>query len=228
MRFTMMCIGSTGDVRPYVLLGKELKNRGHQVKIATFESFREMIEKEGLTIHPISGSATDLMASIMRPGISGLAFLQNFEAAIRDIAPMLISDLQNACEDAEAALEGTMLSIGQVHTGYDATFPKDVVIQQSIVHLTSVFEDTVIDLVINGDKPEQYTSRPNVSFSVPLDDMRVVILITTPSGVREEKFNMVCSKGIMEVSIISSEAGEHRVQIYMDDELMVDEVYDFE
>jgi len=104
MRFTMMCIGSTGDVRPYVLLGKELKNRGHQVKIATFESFREMIEKEGLTIHPISGSATDLMASIMRPGISGLAFLQNFEAAIRDIAPMLISDLQNACEDAEAAL----------------------------------------------------------------------------------------------------------------------------
>ena len=63
---------------------------------------------------------------------------------------------------------------------------------------------------------------------MPLDDMRVVILITTPSGVREEKFNMVCSKGFMEVSVISSEAGEHRVQIYMDDELMVDEVYDFE
>ena len=104
MRFTMMCIGSTGDVRPYVLLGKELKSRGHQVKIATFESFREMIEKEGLTIHPISGSATDLMASIMRPGVSGFAFLQNFEAAIRDIAPMLISDLQKACEDAEVAL----------------------------------------------------------------------------------------------------------------------------
>ena len=33
MRISMVAIGSTGDVRPYVLLGKELKKRGHEVTI---------------------------------------------------------------------------------------------------------------------------------------------------------------------------------------------------
>ena len=192
----------------------------------------DLLLASGLSHYRIETVRSDYQAGIIvaqepAPGgwASKLGECVLYISAKSDIVPDLTGF---SLEDAEAALEGTMLSIGQVYTGYDATFPKDVVIQQSIVHLTSVFEDTVIDLVINGDKPEQYTSRPNVSFSVPLDDMRVVILITTPSGVREEKFNMVCSKGFMEVSVISSEAGEHRVQIYMDDELMVDEVYDFE
>ena len=30
MRITMFCIGSTGDVRPYIVLGRELKARGHE------------------------------------------------------------------------------------------------------------------------------------------------------------------------------------------------------
>ena len=193
---------------------------------------RDLLQASGLSHCRIETVRSDYQTGIIvsqepAPGdwASKLSECVLYISAKSDIVPDLTGF---SIEDAEAALEGTMLSIGQVYVGYDATFPKDVVIQQSIAHLTSVFEDTVIDLVINGDKPEQYTTRPNVIFSVPLDDMRVVIVITTPSGAREEKFNMVCSKGIMEVSIISSEAGEHRVQIYMDDELMVDEVYDFE
>ena len=36
MRINMVSIGSTGDVRPYVLLGSELKRRGHEVTIVAF------------------------------------------------------------------------------------------------------------------------------------------------------------------------------------------------
>jgi len=158
-------------------------------------------------------------------GASKLSECVLYVSAKSEIVPDLKGFSPEAAMDA---LAGTMLSVGNITEGYDAAFPKGVIIDQSIAHDTNIFEDTVIDLVVNGDKPAQYSAYPNVRFSVPLDDMHVVILVTTPSGVQEEKFNMVCSKGIMEVSVISSESGDHRVQIYMDDELMVDEVYDFQ
>ena len=39
MHIHMVAIGSTGDVRPYVLLGKELRRRGHEVTIVAFANF---------------------------------------------------------------------------------------------------------------------------------------------------------------------------------------------
>ena len=39
MKISMLCIGSTGDVRPYMLLGKELKKRGHTITVASFAPF---------------------------------------------------------------------------------------------------------------------------------------------------------------------------------------------
>ena len=48
MRIAMICIGSTGDVRPYIVLGRELKRRGHQVTITAFSDFEKTITDEGL------------------------------------------------------------------------------------------------------------------------------------------------------------------------------------
>ena len=39
MKITMITLGSTGDVRPYMLLGRELHERGHEVTIAAFAPF---------------------------------------------------------------------------------------------------------------------------------------------------------------------------------------------
>ena len=52
MRITMICIGSTGDVRPYLVLGRELKRRGHEVSICAFASFESTVKGEGLTLSP--------------------------------------------------------------------------------------------------------------------------------------------------------------------------------
>ena len=41
MKITMFAIGSTGDVRPYCLLGRELKRRGHEITIAAFSGFEK-------------------------------------------------------------------------------------------------------------------------------------------------------------------------------------------
>lgn len=41
MLFSMVAIGSTGDVRPYILLGRELQRRGHQTRLIAFAPFEE-------------------------------------------------------------------------------------------------------------------------------------------------------------------------------------------
>lgn len=138
----------------------------------------------------------------------------------------VVPDLRGyTLEAARAALEGTMLSLGEITEGYDASLPDGVVIDQSLEAKTSVFAETTIDLVLNGERPERYSAL--VSFSVPLADMEVSIVVTAPSGEESEKFRQVCS-GQVQISLSSAESGEHRVQIYMDGKLMRDDFYDFQ
>ena len=104
MRITMLALGSTGDVRPYTLLGQELRARGHQVTIASFSRFAGMVEEAGITFFPVSGDAEKLMAAIMASDAAGLGFLPHFEKSVREIVPELIQDLSDSCAGADAMI----------------------------------------------------------------------------------------------------------------------------
>ena len=104
MRITMICIGSTGDVRPYIVLGRELKRRGHDVKIAAFDTFEAAVRKEGMRFHPISGDVRDFMATIMSKGANGTAFLKQVRNSLVDIIDPFLEDIEAACDDAEALI----------------------------------------------------------------------------------------------------------------------------
>ena len=104
MRITMICIGSTGDVRPYIVLGRELKRRGHDVKIAAFDTFEQVVKKEGMRFHPISGDVRDFMATIMSKGANGVTFLRQVRNSLVDIIDPFLEDLEAACDDAEALI----------------------------------------------------------------------------------------------------------------------------
>jgi len=47
LRITITSTGSRGDIQPFAALGMELKERGHYVRFATNESFRDLIEPFG-------------------------------------------------------------------------------------------------------------------------------------------------------------------------------------
>ena len=102
MRITMLTMGSTGDVRPYMLLGRELASRGHQVTVGTFSVFRRMIEDAGLRFFPLSGNAEKMMASIMDPDASVLTYLPRLEKSLKAVLPDLLADLSAACDGADA------------------------------------------------------------------------------------------------------------------------------
>lgn len=104
MKITMIAIGSTGDVRPYMLLGRELKARGHEVTVASFAPFEPMLTEAGLGFFKISGDVVEMMNSLMKPGGNGVRVLTSLEKTIRGVAPILLDDLMRSCEGADALI----------------------------------------------------------------------------------------------------------------------------
>ena len=104
MRISMVAIGSTGDVRPYVLLGTELKKRGHEVTIVCFDMTEKMVTEAGLNFAPLAGSVKDIFMAVMTPGTNGFTFLPKFKNALLDDLPQFLHTLEEGCKDAEAII----------------------------------------------------------------------------------------------------------------------------
>ena len=104
MKITMLAVGSTGDVRPFLLLGRELTHRGHQVTIASFSDFEETVVQAGLTFYPLSGSAKRFIQSIMSPESGSLTYLPRLMKEMRSVVSSLIQDMDDSCRSAEAMI----------------------------------------------------------------------------------------------------------------------------
>ena len=105
MKITMLTVGSTGDVRPYILLGRELLSRGHRITIATFSRFREDIEAAGLSYFPLSGDAEEIC-----PFDEPAAIAYNRDGDRLHLAGNLL--LKNGSGQPYALIRGTFLVIG--------------------------------------------------------------------------------------------------------------------
>jgi sterol 3beta-glucosyltransferase len=53
MHISILCLGSHGDVQPFVTLGTALQRAGQNVRLITAENFRTMVEAQQLDFHPI-------------------------------------------------------------------------------------------------------------------------------------------------------------------------------
>ncbi len=59
----IICLGSRGDVLPYAAVGQALRARGHRVRVAAFENFRDLVTGMGLEYAPIRGDSRALLAA---------------------------------------------------------------------------------------------------------------------------------------------------------------------
>ncbi len=53
MRITLLIAGTRGDVQPAIALGVGLKKAGYEVRLVTFEAFRELAFEHDLDYRPI-------------------------------------------------------------------------------------------------------------------------------------------------------------------------------
>jgi len=97
----MVCIGSVGDVKPYVLLGKELQKQGNDVAFCAFAEFESYVLKNGLRFYPLSGDAHAFIRNVMKPGTKGVTYIKQVLDIFREIIDPFLNDLQTACADAD-------------------------------------------------------------------------------------------------------------------------------
>jgi UDP:flavonoid glycosyltransferase YjiC (YdhE family) len=84
MHITILALGSHGDVLPFAVLGQGLREAGHEVRMVTYEGFRELVASRGLELFPVRGDAQDLMG-----GGAGLALAESGTNILRGLKAML-------------------------------------------------------------------------------------------------------------------------------------------
>ena len=105
-------MGSLGDLHPKIALGLELRNRGHDVLIATWEGYREKIDQLGFEFRPmrpnVDQNDKELLADLMHPS-------KGPEKVIRQLVfPYLhemFDDLFAACDKADLIVTGEIVYV---------------------------------------------------------------------------------------------------------------------
>jgi sterol 3beta-glucosyltransferase len=63
MKIAILTLGTRGDIQPYAILGKALKERGHQVTLSTAKNFQELVLSYQLDFLPIDADFQEVIAS---------------------------------------------------------------------------------------------------------------------------------------------------------------------
>ncbi|MBD3241030.1 MAG: glycosyltransferase [Chitinivibrionales bacterium] len=109
MDIAILALGSEGDVRPYVAVGRELCRRGHAARIVTHGRFAELVESNRLGCVPLSLDPKDMIMSSAGRGVTGggVNRLRSFRRFLHLLRPAMIDtafECARACEGAHAVV----------------------------------------------------------------------------------------------------------------------------
>ena len=102
-RILFSTFGSYGDLYPYLALGNEMRSRGHEVTLATSETYRTRVEAEGLRFHPVH-------PDVSMEDREMLAYVMDAKHGTERIVRYLASIVRDSYRDIEhAAAEADLL-----------------------------------------------------------------------------------------------------------------------
>ena len=104
LNIVVMVIGSRGDIQPFLKLGKNLKEYGHRVRIATHPAFKDFVQHDsGLEFFSVGGDPAELMAFMVKnPGMipTMQTFKQGEVGRRRDQMAEMFEGFWRACINA--------------------------------------------------------------------------------------------------------------------------------
>ncbi|KAK0535478.1 Sterol 3-beta-glucosyltransferase [Tilletia horrida] len=112
LHFTMLTIGSRGDVQPYIALSKRLLAEGHRVRIATHGEFREWIEGHDIEFYEVGGDPAELMRICVENGTFTLSFLKESVTKFRGWLDDLLVSSWEACQGTDIVIESPSAMAG--------------------------------------------------------------------------------------------------------------------
>jgi sterol 3beta-glucosyltransferase len=102
MKIALLTLGTRGDVQPYAVLGKALKNSGHEVTLSTGKNFSRLAHAYGLKFIPVEA---DFQALINSP--EGKAMMKNPFLARKHfrsvVQPMMLEAMKRFFDVAQEA-----------------------------------------------------------------------------------------------------------------------------
>ncbi len=111
MNIGIITIGTRGDIEPFIALGKGLKKRGHHVRIAAFNIFKDYIESNGFEYSPLAGDAVETMRLLIGQQVSFYEYFGNLEKLLNPIKKQFLADIERACLGVDAILYTVLGSV---------------------------------------------------------------------------------------------------------------------
>lgn len=105
LHFTILTIGSRGDVQPFVALAKGLVDEGHRVRLATHAEFGPWIEQHGVEFREIGGDPAELMRICVENGTFTLSFFREGVTKFRGWLDDLLVSCWEACQGTDVIIE---------------------------------------------------------------------------------------------------------------------------
>ena len=105
MKITAIGIGTRGDVQPLVELGVEMKRRGHDYRVASFEDFKPMIIDKGLEYIHLDGKAERLTQYLITEYVKPADFLPGYRKFYEEI-PRVLDQIADAVKGSDVAMYG--------------------------------------------------------------------------------------------------------------------------
>lgn len=87
MKISILCVGSTGDVRPCVVLSQGLIKRNHSVTIIADERFRDSVVSSGAEFAAFPGDVDEYMNIVTNPKIPWYELLRKMREYIARLNP---------------------------------------------------------------------------------------------------------------------------------------------
>jgi UDP:flavonoid glycosyltransferase YjiC (YdhE family) len=106
VRIRIITIGSQGDLRPYVALGRGLQAAGHDVRIATHPGFEPLVRSCGLDFAPVAGDPREQednpqVRALLDDGQNVLRWMRTIRDVDLPLMRQRLRDCWDACRDAD-------------------------------------------------------------------------------------------------------------------------------
>ena len=111
-RITLITIGSTGDLYPFIALGMGLKDTGYQVTLASHFPYRDKVESHGLSFFPLPGDPYAIVHSeegrdLLETSTNPVDFTREFMNTAGGLMADLYEDIHQACQGSVLLIVST-------------------------------------------------------------------------------------------------------------------------
>ncbi|MGE5124234.1 MAG: glycosyltransferase [Acidobacteriaceae bacterium] len=112
MQFSIVAVGSRGDVQPYLALGLCLQSAGYQVQVCADRLFAELVASTGLAYAPITAAPVDMMQQNLSRYGGPIKLMGWLKRHFYPLARQFFSDLQCVTRNSDAILYSTLAFAG--------------------------------------------------------------------------------------------------------------------